>query len=132
MFTPVFSVPKVAGTTGAGDSTIAGFLASVFKGLEPSEALTMAVAVGGCCVEAPDADLGHSDVDRDRPPGREGLAARRGDRARGGLGAPGKRRLARAGRLERLSTGAGSAPCANHTLSETWHPRGLDRIAPYW
>ena len=58
MYTPVFSVPKVAGTTGAGDSTIAGFLASVQKGLEPSEALTMAVAVGGCCVEAPDATSG--------------------------------------------------------------------------
>lgn len=58
LFTPVFSVPKVAGTTGAGDSTIAGFLASVFKGLAPDEALTMAVAVGGCCVEAPDATSG--------------------------------------------------------------------------
>jgi hypothetical protein len=39
----------------AGDSTISGFLASVFKGLGPEQALTMAVAVGGCCVEAPDA-----------------------------------------------------------------------------
>jgi sugar/nucleoside kinase (ribokinase family) len=58
MFTPVFSVPKVAGTTGAGDSTIAGFLASVFKGLPPWQALTMAVAVGACCVEAPDATSG--------------------------------------------------------------------------
>jgi sugar/nucleoside kinase (ribokinase family) len=55
LYTPVFSVPLVAGTTGAGDSTISGFLASVFKGLGPDQALTMAVAVGGCCVEAPDA-----------------------------------------------------------------------------
>jgi sugar/nucleoside kinase (ribokinase family) len=55
LYTPVFSVPMVAGTTGAGDSTISGFLASIFKCLGAEEALTMAVAVGGCCVEAPDA-----------------------------------------------------------------------------
>ena len=55
LYSPVFTVPSVAGTTGAGDSTISGFLASVFKGLGPEQALTMAVAVGGCCVEAPDA-----------------------------------------------------------------------------
>jgi sugar/nucleoside kinase (ribokinase family) len=55
LYSPVFKVPVVAGTTGAGDSTISGFLASVFKGLGPEQALTMAVAVGGCCVEAPDA-----------------------------------------------------------------------------
>jgi sugar/nucleoside kinase (ribokinase family) len=55
LYTPVFHVAQVAGTTGAGDSTISGFLASVLKGLSPEEALTMAVAVGGCCVEAPDA-----------------------------------------------------------------------------
>jgi sugar/nucleoside kinase (ribokinase family) len=48
----------VAGTTGAGDSTIAGFLASIFKGLSPVEALNVAVAVGACCVEAPDATSG--------------------------------------------------------------------------
>jgi sugar/nucleoside kinase (ribokinase family) len=56
--TPVFHVPAVGGTTGSGDATIAGFLASVSKGLRPEEALTMAVAVGGCCVEAPDATSG--------------------------------------------------------------------------
>jgi sugar/nucleoside kinase (ribokinase family) len=58
LYTPVFSIPMVAGTTGAGDATIAGFLASIFKGLAPGQALTMAVAVGGCCVEAPDATSG--------------------------------------------------------------------------
>jgi sugar/nucleoside kinase (ribokinase family) len=58
MYSPVFSVARVAGTTGAGDATIAGFLASVFKGMLPAEALTMAVAVGGCCVEEPDATSG--------------------------------------------------------------------------
>ncbi len=55
LYSPVFSVPHVAGTTGAGDSTIAGFLASVTRRLPPEQAITMAVAVGGCCVEAPDA-----------------------------------------------------------------------------
>ncbi len=58
LYSPVFSVPHVAGTTGAGDSTISGFLASVFYQLPPEEALTMAVAVGGCCVEKPDAVSG--------------------------------------------------------------------------
>ncbi len=58
LYSPVFSVPVVAGTVGAGDSTIAGFLASASRGLSPQEALTMAVAVGGCCVEAPDATSG--------------------------------------------------------------------------
>jgi sugar/nucleoside kinase (ribokinase family) len=58
LYSPVFSVARVAGTTGAGDSTIAGFLASVARHLPPEEALTLAVAVGGCCVEAPDATSG--------------------------------------------------------------------------
>jgi sugar/nucleoside kinase (ribokinase family) len=55
---PIFHVGRVAGTTGAGDATIAGFLASIAKGLPAEEALTMAVAVGACCVEAPDATSG--------------------------------------------------------------------------
>ncbi len=50
---PVFRV-DVAGTTGAGDATIAGFLAALLRGLSPEEALTMATAVGACNVEAPD------------------------------------------------------------------------------
>jgi sugar/nucleoside kinase (ribokinase family) len=58
LYAPVFSVPTPAGTAGAGDATIAGFLASVHKGLSPEDALTMAVAVGGSCVEAPDAVSG--------------------------------------------------------------------------
>ena len=57
LYTPVFSVP-VCGTTGAGDATVAGFLASASKALRPEDALTMAVAVGACCVEAPDATSG--------------------------------------------------------------------------
>jgi sugar/nucleoside kinase (ribokinase family) len=56
--TNVFEVPEVAGTTGAGDATIAGFIGGVFKGLRPEAALSIAVAVGGCCVEKPDATSG--------------------------------------------------------------------------
>jgi len=58
LYTPVFSVPKIAGTAGSGDATIAGFLASVVRDLGAEEALTLAVAVGACCVEAPDATSG--------------------------------------------------------------------------
>jgi sugar/nucleoside kinase (ribokinase family) len=58
LFTPIFQAARVAGTTGSGDATIAGFLASIAKGLPAEDSLTMAVAVGACCVEAPDAVSG--------------------------------------------------------------------------
>ncbi|MGA2640311.1 MAG: carbohydrate kinase family protein [Spirochaetia bacterium] len=58
LYTPVFTVPRIAGTTGSGDATIAGFLASVVRDLGAEEALTVAAAVGGCCVEAPDTTSG--------------------------------------------------------------------------
>jgi len=54
LWAPCFKV-NVAGTTGSGDSTIAGFLAGLLRGLEPIQAVTMAVAVGACNVEAVDA-----------------------------------------------------------------------------
>jgi sugar/nucleoside kinase (ribokinase family) len=57
LLSPCFEV-KVAGTTGSGDSTIAGFLASLLNGLSPEQSLTVAVAVGACCVERPDATSG--------------------------------------------------------------------------
>jgi sugar/nucleoside kinase (ribokinase family) len=57
LWSPIFKV-EVKGTVGAGDSALAGFLASVLKGLSPEDALTMACAVGACCVEAPDASSG--------------------------------------------------------------------------
>ncbi|RME79000.1 MAG: carbohydrate kinase family protein [Chloroflexi bacterium] len=46
---------RVAGATGAGDATIAGFLTAFLRGLPPEEAVTAATAVGACSVEAPDA-----------------------------------------------------------------------------
>jgi sugar/nucleoside kinase (ribokinase family) len=51
---PCFKV-EVVGTTGSGDVTIAGFLAALLHSLPPAEALTAALAVGACCVEAADA-----------------------------------------------------------------------------
>ncbi|MFA6410626.1 MAG: PfkB family carbohydrate kinase [Candidatus Buchananbacteria bacterium] len=50
MFQPCFQV-EVAGTTGAGDTTIAGFLASITTGQEPEKTCQMAAATGACCVE---------------------------------------------------------------------------------
>lgn len=51
---PCFQV-EVAGTTGAGDVTVAGFLTALLRGLPPEDALTAALAVGACCVEEADA-----------------------------------------------------------------------------
>jgi sugar/nucleoside kinase (ribokinase family) len=45
----------VVGTTGSGDATIAGFLSALLRNLNPEEAVTIAVAVGACNVEAADA-----------------------------------------------------------------------------
>ncbi|MBN1581249.1 MAG: carbohydrate kinase family protein [Anaerolineae bacterium] len=54
LWSPCFKADLV-GTTGAGDATIAGFLSALLRGLSPQEAVTMAVAVGACNVEAADA-----------------------------------------------------------------------------
>ena len=54
---PCFRV-DVRGTTGAGDCTIAGFLAGLLGGLAFEDVLTGAVGVGACCVERPDAVSG--------------------------------------------------------------------------
>ncbi len=54
LWSPCFQA-NVVGTTGAGDATIAGFLASLLRGCDPVESVTMACAVGGCNVEAADA-----------------------------------------------------------------------------
>ncbi len=57
MLAPCFAA-DVVGTTGAGDSTIAGFLAGWLKGLTPEDVMTGAVAVGGFNVESADATSG--------------------------------------------------------------------------
>jgi sugar/nucleoside kinase (ribokinase family) len=51
-------IVEVAGTTGAGDCAIAGFLAGLLKGLALDEAATTAAAAGACCVEKVDATSG--------------------------------------------------------------------------
>ena len=50
-----FRPEPLVGTTGSGDATIAGFLAGVLHGQTVVQAVTTAVAVGGCNVEAADA-----------------------------------------------------------------------------
>jgi sugar/nucleoside kinase (ribokinase family) len=54
LLAPCFRV-NVVGTTGSGDATIAGFLSALLRNLPAEEALTTAVAMGACNVEAADA-----------------------------------------------------------------------------
>ena len=58
VLSPCFVPRAVAGTTGAGDCTIAGFLAALLRGEAPADAATSATAVGACSVEALDATGG--------------------------------------------------------------------------
>jgi sugar/nucleoside kinase (ribokinase family) len=53
LWAPCFKV-DVVGTAGSGDATIAGFLSALLRGMPPEEAVTAAVAVGACNVEAAD------------------------------------------------------------------------------
>lgn len=55
LWVPCFVPDELVGTTGAGDATIAGFLAALLRGTGPQRALTIAAAVGACNVEAADA-----------------------------------------------------------------------------
>lgn len=59
LLAPCFQVEAV-GTTGAGDCTIAGFLAGLVQRLGVEEALLGAVGTGACCVERADAISGVS------------------------------------------------------------------------
>jgi sugar/nucleoside kinase (ribokinase family) len=54
LWAPCFKV-EVVGTTGSGDTTIAGFLSALLRHNTPEQAISMAVAVGACNVETPDA-----------------------------------------------------------------------------
>jgi sugar/nucleoside kinase (ribokinase family) len=59
---------RVAGTTGTGDCTIAGFITGLLSEKDPVAAITKAVGVGACCTEATDATSGipgwHTVIDR--------------------------------------------------------------------
>ncbi len=57
LLVPCFEV-EVAGTTGAGDSTIAGFLAGLVFGLSPEQTMRSAAGVGAFNVEKADATSG--------------------------------------------------------------------------
>lgn len=62
LLSPSFQV-HVVGTTGAGDCTIAGFLAGILKGLSLEDVIIGATAVGAFNVESPDATSGIPDWD---------------------------------------------------------------------
>ena len=53
LWAPCFQV-EVVGASGAGDSTIAGFLSALLRDQTPEQTLTAAVAVGACNVERAD------------------------------------------------------------------------------
>ena len=53
LWAPAYEV-IVAGTTGAGDAAIAGFISGLLRGLDPRRALSAAAGVGACNVEALD------------------------------------------------------------------------------
>ncbi len=55
LWAPCFRPEPLIGTTGAGDTTIAGFIAAILHGQAIEDAMTSAVAVGACNVEAADA-----------------------------------------------------------------------------
>ncbi len=63
LYAPCFRV-NVAGTTGAGDCTIAGFLAALLRGMSPERAMITALAAGACNVEQADATSGIIPWDR--------------------------------------------------------------------
>ena len=54
LWAPAFRPNQVAGTTGSGDASVAGFLAALLRGLSPEGTLKTAVGVGAFSVEAPD------------------------------------------------------------------------------
>lgn len=57
LWVPCFQV-EVVGTTGTGDTTIAGFLAALVEGSSPGKAIEFATAVGACACESANATSG--------------------------------------------------------------------------
>lgn len=64
LLAPCFIPRAVSGTTGSGDATIGGLLASMLRRADPAQAATWATAVGACSVEAADPTSGIPDWDR--------------------------------------------------------------------
>ena len=60
---PVFPAEKVLSATGAGDTSIAAFLAGVLQGEPPEMCAALAAAEGSCCVTAYDALSGLKSFD---------------------------------------------------------------------
>ena len=58
LWSPIFQIDQFGGTTGAGDSAIAGFIAALLRGKSPEETTMFACATGACNVEAADAFSG--------------------------------------------------------------------------
>jgi sugar/nucleoside kinase (ribokinase family) len=54
LLSPCFKPQTIGGTTGAGDAIVAGLLAALLRGAGPSDAATIATAVGAFSVEGPD------------------------------------------------------------------------------
>lgn len=66
LWAPTFRPAQVAGTTGAGDASVAGFLAAILRGLPPVDSLLTAVGVGACSVETSDSLSGVRDWEETR------------------------------------------------------------------
>ena len=60
---PCFKADIVRSATGAGDTSIAAFLAAVLEGREPEDCAALAAAEGACCVTAYDALSGLKPLD---------------------------------------------------------------------
>ena len=63
VFQPCFRADIVRSTTGAGDTSIAAFLAAMLSGRGPAECIALASAEGACCVTAYDALSGLKPLD---------------------------------------------------------------------
>lgn len=62
VWAPAFAVTP-AGTTGAGDAAVAGFLAGLLRSFSLEETITLAAAVAACSVEAADSTSGVRPLD---------------------------------------------------------------------
>ena len=75
-FEPSFEPDTVVSATGAGDTSIAAFLASVLGEADLKEAVEMAAAEGACCVAAYDALSGLRSLEEMKERIRKGWSKR--------------------------------------------------------